>query len=42
MAKKGFWETLLHNQVTFNKLADSVQRIEETVRAAEKMYRQVR
>jgi hypothetical protein len=41
VAKRTFWETLLHNNVTFDKLADAVESIEKTVKAAEQTYKQV-
>jgi hypothetical protein len=40
VAKRTFWETLLHHTVTFNKMAQA--RMETTVRASERMYKQVR
>ena len=41
LAKRGFWETLMHNNITFDKLAKAVQQIETSVRASERMYKQV-
>ncbi|KAL6757720.1 hypothetical protein V8C86DRAFT_1620236 [Haematococcus lacustris] len=41
LARRTFWETLLHANVTFDKLTRAVARIEVTVRAAERMYKQV-
>jgi hypothetical protein len=40
VAKRACWETLLHEHVSFAKVATSVRRIESTVRASERMYRQ--
>ncbi|KAJ9529821.1 hypothetical protein QJQ45_022220 [Haematococcus lacustris] len=40
LARRTFWETLLHANVTFDKLTRAVARIEVTVRAAERMYKQ--
>ncbi len=37
LARRGFWETLISNRVTFDKLSNAVDRIEWTVRAAERM-----
>lgn len=42
IAKRLFWECLLHNNVTFARLSNAVARIESTVRAAERMYKQVK
>ena len=42
VAKRVFWENLLHVNVTFDKLARCISRIETTTRAAERMYKQVR
>ncbi|KAL6757143.1 hypothetical protein V8C86DRAFT_1716601 [Haematococcus lacustris] len=41
LAKRTFWETLLHANVTFDKLSNAVARIESTVRASDRMYKQV-
>jgi hypothetical protein len=41
IAKRTFWETLLHNNVTFDKLARATARIDSTVKASERMYKQV-
>jgi hypothetical protein len=40
-AKRTFWETLLHNSVTFHKMVDAVAHIDTTVKASERMYKQV-
>ncbi len=42
IARRTFWETLLHSQVTFIKVARACKRIDQTVKAAERMYKQVR
>ncbi|KAJ9530074.1 hypothetical protein QJQ45_023353, partial [Haematococcus lacustris] len=41
LAKRTFWETLLHANVTFDKLSNAVARIESTVRASDRMYKQL-
>jgi hypothetical protein len=41
IAKRTFWETLLHHNVTFDKLARVILNIERSIRACERMYRQV-
>ncbi len=41
-ARRVFWETLLHSRVTFRQMAHALERIETSVRACERMYRQVR
>jgi Tfp pilus assembly protein PilF len=41
IAKRTFWEALTHENVTFEKLAKAVFKIESTVKASERMYRQV-
>ncbi|KAL6754986.1 hypothetical protein V8C86DRAFT_270236 [Haematococcus lacustris] len=41
LAMRNFWETLLHANITFDKLSRAVARIETCVRASERMYRTV-
>jgi hypothetical protein len=41
IAQRSFWQTLLRTSVSFSQLSDAVQCIEATVRASERMYRQV-
>ncbi|KAJ9529670.1 hypothetical protein QJQ45_014402 [Haematococcus lacustris] len=41
LAKRTFWEALLHQTVTFDRVSRAVARIEVSVRAAERIYRQV-
>ncbi len=41
LARRTVWESLLHSTVKFNRLADAVERIDQTVKAADRMYMQV-